>query len=68
MNTIAKDAVPSATPSDEEIAAWKALPRDEQVRRTQQALAHADCSKIGTATMDELRERGRTHAAKRRNG
>lgn len=62
------DVMPSATPSEAEIAAWQALPRDEQVRRMQLALAHADCATVSTATMADIRAAGHSLAAKLRNG
>jgi hypothetical protein len=45
------DAMPSATPSEEDIRQWEALPRDEQLRRLRAALTHSDCS---TATPDSM--------------
>jgi hypothetical protein len=45
------DVMPSATPSEEDIRAWEALPRDEQVRRMRATLTHPDCS---TATDDSM--------------
>ncbi len=62
------DLMPSAAPGEAEIDAWNKLSRDGQVRRTRIALAHPDCSTIGTATMDDLRRRRRDRAAKIRNG
>lgn len=61
------DAMPSATPTEAEIAAWNALPRDEQLRRLRAALAHPDCSIVGTASMDDIRDRGRALALKPRD-
>lgn len=62
------DVMPSATPSEAEIAAWQALPRDEQLRRMRLALAHPDTSAVSTASMDDIRARGRELAARLRNG
>ena len=62
------DVVPSATPTEAEIAAWQSLPRDEQVRRMQLALAHADCSIVSNATMAGIRAEGHALAMKRHNG
>lgn len=47
------DVVPSATPSEEDLRKWEALPRDEQLRRLRAALAHPDC---GTPTADSMSE------------
>ncbi len=60
--------MPSAAPSEAELAQWKELPRDEQVRRLKMALSHPDCDAVGDASMAELRERGRALAATRRDG
>jgi hypothetical protein len=60
--------MPSATPTEAELAAWAALSRDEQVRRYQEALAHPDC---GTATGDNMNDilvAARARVAVRANG
>ena len=55
--TIATDAVmPSATPTEAEIAVWRELPRDEQLRRMRQILASPEASTPSDATMDEILE------------
>jgi hypothetical protein len=59
--------MPSATPSDAEIAAWQALPRDEQLRRLRAALSDADCSEVSPSTMSDILSQARD-AAKRRHG
>lgn len=46
--------VPSATPSQLEIAVRRALPRDEQVRRMQDVLAAPDASTPSDVTMAEI--------------
>jgi hypothetical protein len=58
--------MPSATPTEAEIAEWQALPRDEQLRRMQAALSHPDADKVSTLTMQQIREIGRERAAARR--
>jgi hypothetical protein len=60
--------IPSAMPSDADIAAWQDLPRDDRVRLMQEALAYPDCGQVGTASMAELRARGSALAEKLRNG
>jgi hypothetical protein len=45
------DVMPSATPSDEDIRQWEALPRDEQLRRLRAVLTHPDCA---TAVPDSM--------------
>jgi hypothetical protein len=41
--------LPSATPTEAELAVWRALSQDEQVRRYQEMFKHPNCS---TFTMD----------------
>jgi hypothetical protein len=60
--------LPSATPTDTELAAWTALPRDEQVRRYQEALAHPDCSQPSSETMNDILAIARQRVAARANG
>jgi hypothetical protein len=66
-NTLQHSKVmPSATPTEAEIAQWQALPRDEQLRRMREALAHPDADKSSALTMEQIREMGRARAAARR--
>jgi len=44
----------SATPTEEEIRAWEALSREEQLRRLRSALTHPDCATATTATMSDI--------------
>jgi hypothetical protein len=60
--------LPSATPSDAELAAWAALPRDEQIRRYQEALAHPDCSEPSGEDMNDILMIARQRVASRANG
>ena len=60
--------LPSATPTDAELAAWTALPRDEQVRRYQEALAHPDCSQPSSDAMNDILTIARQRVAARANG
>jgi hypothetical protein len=46
--------MPSATPTEAEIAAWRELPRDEQVKRMRLALTSAEASSACDATMAEI--------------
>jgi hypothetical protein len=57
--------MPSATPTDAELAAWAALPRDEQVRRYQEALAHPDCSTPTDDSMSDILAAARQRVATR---
>lgn len=52
--TIKDDVMPSATPSDDEIRRWQALPRDEQTKRLRQTLDEADASGTSNRTMDDI--------------
>lgn len=60
--------MPSATPTEAELAAWAALPRDEQVRRYQEALAHPDCSAPTDDTMIDILATARRRVAAHMNG
>ncbi len=60
--------MPSATPTEAELAAWAALPRDEQVRRYQEALAHPDCSTLTDDSMSDILAVARQRVATRTNG
>ncbi len=62
------DVRPSATPTEADIRAWNALPRDEQLRRLRAALGHADCQAASTATMSEILTEARARADTRRRG
>ena len=46
--------MPSSTPTEAEIAAWRELPRDEQVRRLRLALTSVEASTACDATMAEI--------------
>jgi hypothetical protein len=58
--------MPSATPTEEEIRIWQALPRDEQLRRLRATLTHPDCKAVTTASMDEILAEARARADSRR--
>ena len=69
MNEAVKTVIrilPSATPNEADITAWSILPRDEQLLRLREALAHPDCARSSGATMPEVLEQARS-AAKSRN-
>jgi hypothetical protein len=46
--------MPSDTPTEAELAAWAALPRDEQVRRYQEMFKHPDCNNFTADTPDDI--------------
>jgi len=60
--------MPSATPSEADLAAWAELPRDEQVRRYQAMFQHPDCKTFTTETPDEILAAARQRVAARRHG
>lgn len=51
---IRSDVMPSATPSDEDIAEWKALLRDEQLRRLRLEVTHPDACHAGPHSMADI--------------
>ena len=60
------EVMPSAAPTEEEIRAWQALPRDEQLRRLRAALTHPDCGTPAVDTMHDILAEARARAASRR--
>lgn len=48
------DVMPLATPSEEDIRRWEALPRDEQLRRLRAALTHPDCAITTADSMSDI--------------
>jgi hypothetical protein len=60
--------LPSATPTEAELAAWNALSRDEQVRRYREMFGHPDCSTFTTDTPDDILAAARQRVVARRNG
>ena len=62
------NVMPSAAPSDEDIAAWNALTRDEQLRRMRAYLTHPDCSTPSNSTVEEIVARAQAKIDARKNG
>jgi len=60
--------MPSATPTEAELTAWAGLPRDEQVRRYQEALAHPDCDTPTGDSMSDILAAARRRVVARTNG
>ena len=60
--------MPSATPSEADIAAWNELTRDEQLRRMREYLSHPDCSTPSNSTMADILAEAQSRAAARKNG
>ena len=55
--------MPSATPSEAEIAAWAALPRDEQIRRYRELFQHPDCNTFTEDTPEDILAAARQRVA-----
>ncbi len=67
MSEIATRPVPSALPPTEaELAAWRALSRDEQLARTREALQAPDAGRVSPATMADVLTIARQRVAARR--
>jgi hypothetical protein len=60
--------MPSAAPTEAELAAWADLPRDEQVRLYQEMFKHPDCNTFTTDTPDDILDAARKQVAARRHG
>jgi hypothetical protein len=63
-----RTVVPSATPTEAELAEWAALPRDEQVRRYQDLFGHPDCNTFAADTPDDILAAARQRVVARRHG
>ena len=66
--TKSKSGLPSATPSEEDIRAWEALTRDEQVERLRALLTQPDRTVAGTETMADILKEARARASAKRRG
>lgn len=66
--TTTTPVMPSATPSEDEIAAWEALPRDEQMRRMRALLSSEEASTATDSTMAEILAEARRRADVRERG
>ncbi len=60
--------MPAGAPTESELDAWTALPRDEQVRRYQEMFRHPDCNTFTTDTPDDILAAARQRVAARRHG
>jgi uncharacterized protein YbaP (TraB family) len=54
IDALIDTVMPSASPTEEEIAAWLELPRDEQLRRMRQMLTSPEASNPCSTTMAEI--------------
>jgi len=67
MTEIATRTIPSALPPTEaELAAWRALSRDEQLTRYRDALQAPDTGRVSEATMADVLTAARQRVASRR--
>jgi hypothetical protein len=57
-----------AAPTEEDILAWEALPRDAQLRQLQELFASPACNEISPLTMDEVIARARSKVRERIGG
>jgi len=60
--------LPSATPTEADLAAWAALPRDEQVRRYRELFERADCNTFTADSPEDILAAARQRVAARRHG
>ncbi|WP_158813884.1 hypothetical protein [Methylocapsa sp. S129] len=60
--------MPSATPTEAELAAWAALSREAQVSRYREALTHPDCCAVSGESMGDILAAARERVAARDDG
>jgi hypothetical protein len=65
---ILDQALPSATPSEDDVRAWEALSREEQLRRLRAALSHPDCATVSSSSMVDILAEARKRADTRSRG
>jgi hypothetical protein len=61
------DSMASAMPTGEEIAAWNALSREEQLIRLRKECAHPDCDVIVDGSMADILALAKERAARKRH-
>jgi hypothetical protein len=54
MDNLLANVRPSATPADQDVAAWNALSRSEQLARLRAECAHPDCDTISGDSMASI--------------
>lgn len=62
--TTTDNITPLATPTEDEVSRWQALPRDERVKRLRQTLSEAATSGISDKAMDEIETAAKEHLRK----
>jgi len=66
MSDTITDVIPSALPpTEEELAAWRALSREDQIARYREALQAPDTQRISSTTMADIREAAHKRVAAR---
>jgi hypothetical protein len=60
------NVAPAAIVSEAELAAWNALPRDEQVRRYRAVFADAACRQVTNDSLEDILAAARQRVAERR--
>jgi hypothetical protein len=68
MNKTLTDVMPSATPSESELAAWNELSREEQLRRMRQTLAQSDCTTVCNDSMTDILALAKQRTAAQKHG
>ena len=63
-----KYGLPAATPSEEDIRAWEALTRDEQIKRLRTLLSQPDRVVAGDESMADIVKEARKRASAKRRG
>ena len=67
MTKVATRPFPTALPPTEaELAAWRALSREEQLARTREALQAPEAGRVSKATMADVLTAARQRVARRR--
>jgi hypothetical protein len=61
------DSMAFAMPSPEEIAAWNALSREEQLARLRQEFAHPDCDIVIDDSMADILALAKARAARKQH-
>jgi len=61
------DSMAFAMPTSNEIAAWNALPRDEQLARLRQECSHPDCDIVIGESMAEILALAQERAARKQH-
>ena len=57
INDVLNGGMPSVFPSEQELEAWNALSRQEQIERFQVELNSAECSNATDSTMEDVKKR-----------